>query len=114
MISGAWPRLNCNRIEFFKANLRMKFQIKLYIIIHDYIRKLQGTSINFVIFKNEVCRKSTHESYRKGGILIGQRDRGNISKTFCCKEKRIVFYLIFINHIDRTKQPYALPSIPIR
>ena len=48
---------------------------------------------------------------KKDGILIGQRDRGNISKTFNCKEKRRVFYLIFINHIDRTKQAYALPSI---
>ena len=33
--------------------------------MHDYIRKLQGTSIYFVIFKNDVCRKSKHESYKK-------------------------------------------------
>ena len=48
---------------------------------------------------------------KKNGILIGQRERGNISKTFYCIEKRRVVYLIFINNIDRTKQAYALPSI---
>ena len=52
-----------------------------------------------------------HTRAIKNGILIGQRERGNISKTFYCIEKRRLVYLIFINNIDRTKQAYALPSI---